>query len=341
MSKNNENYLVPVNQYIMGYKFFNNITYLIKNYTDNNTDIIIEFSPNYQDIKLNFDKSSKILTYKEDIINGIQKYRINTNNKEIILNITKPEGILDGNYLFRYYYLKNNDEFEYKLDQYSYIKRKIKDEDSKADICLEFNKFEIYHNKTLISYDISNIKGNEINNEIKNGIRLKIYGFLYKKENKNNEMLNTSAFISSEFSYENNTEINYSDNNKFEICFNNIYKKDFIYDMQIKINIAFNKKFFKEDSIVYTLPVDFTEEFKKNQNDNMNSSSNNTFFIFLIIIIIIILLVFIFLYFKQKKKTKILEELTNSSSISLNSIDEEKLRENSKEKISDPLLPFV
>ena len=111
--------------------------------------------------------------------------------------------------------------------------------------------------------------------------------------------------------------------------------------MQIKINIAFNKKFFKEDSIVYTLPVDFTEEFKKNQNDNINSSSNNTFFIFLIIIIILFLLVFIFLYFKQKKKTKILEELTNSSSISLNSIDEEKLRENSKEKISDPLLPFV
>jgi len=341
MSKNNGNYLIPVNQYIIGYRTFNNINYLIKNYTDNNTDIIIEFSPNYQDIKLNFSKSTKILTYKEDIINGIQKYRINTNNKEIILNIAKPEGILDGNYLFRYYYLKNNDEFEYKLDQYSYIKRKIKDEDSKADICLEFNKFEIYHNKTLISYDISNIKGNEINNEIKNGIRLKIYGFLYKKENINNEMLNTSAFISSEFSYENNTEINYSDNNKFEICFNNIYKKDFIYDMQIKINIAFNKKFFKEDSIVYTLPVDFTEEFKKNQNDNINSSSNNTFFIFLIIIIILILLVFIFLYFKQKKKTKILEELTNSSSISLNSIDEEKLRENSKEKISDPLLPFV
>ena len=111
--------------------------------------------------------------------------------------------------------------------------------------------------------------------------------------------------------------------------------------MQIKINIIFNKKFFKEDSIVYTLPIDFTEEFKKNQKDTTNSSSNNTFFIFVIIIIIIVLLVFIFLYFKQKKKTKSLEELANSSSLSLNSIDEEKLREYSKEKITDPLLPFV
>ena len=198
--------------------------------------------------------------------------------------------------------------------------------------------------KTLVSYDISNIKGNEINNEMKNGIRLKIYGFLFKKENTNNEyneILNTSAFISSQFSYENNTEINYSDNNIFEICFNNIYKKEFLYDMQIKINIIFNKKFFKEDSIVYTLPIDFTEEFKKNKNDTTNSSSNNTFFIFVIIIIIIILLIFIILYFKQKKKTKSLGELANSSSLSLNSIDEEKLREYSKEKITDPLLPFV
>ena len=345
MSKNNGNYLVPVNQYIMGYKTYNNINYLIKNYTtDNSTDIIIEFSPNHKDIKLNFDKSTKILTYKEDIINGIQKYRINTNNKDIILNINKSERLLNGNYLFRYYYLKNDDEYEYKFDQYSYIKRKIKDEDSKTDICLEFNKFEIYHNKILVSYDRPNINENEINNGIKSGIRLKIYGFLYKKQNSNNEyneILNTSAFISYESSYKNNTEINYSDNNKFEICFSNIYKKDFIYDMQIKINIVFKEKFFKEDSIVYTLPIDFSEEFKKNQNDNMDSGSYNTFFIFLIIIIIIVLLVFIFLYFKQKKKTKILEELTNSSSISLNSIDEETLRENSKEKISDPLLPFV
>ena len=157
MSKNNENYLVPVNQYIMGYKFFNNITYLIKNYTDNNTDIIIEFSPNYQDIKLNFDKSSKILTYKEDIINGIQKYRINTNNEEIFLNINKPQEIINGSYLFRYYYLKNNEEFQYNFDNSSYLKKKMNDEDNKADICFEFNTFDIYFNNTLISYNISNI----------------------------------------------------------------------------------------------------------------------------------------------------------------------------------------
>ena len=220
MSKNNGSYLIPVNQYIMGYISFNKIIYLIKNNVmDKKTDIIIEFSPNNKDIKLIFNKSIGILTYKENIINGIQKYRINTNNKEIILNINHPQGISNGNYLFRYYFIEINDDiFEYKFDKNSYVKKKIFDDGYKADICLEFNKFEIFYNKTLVSYNKSNIKGNEIYNGIKSKIRLKIYGFLYNFI-EYNELLNTSAFNSSQIYYENNTEINYSDNNIFEICF--------------------------------------------------------------------------------------------------------------------------
>ena len=356
MSKNNENYLVPVNQYIMGYKFFNNITYLIKNYTDNNTDIIIEFSPNYQDIKLNFDKSSKILTYKEDIINGIQKYRINTNNEEIFLNINKPQEIINGSYLFRYYYLKNNEEFQYNFDNSSYLKKKMNDEDNKADICFEFNTFDIYFNNTLISYNISNINENEIKNEIKSGIRLKIYGFLYKIKNTTNEyneLLNTSAFISSEFSYKNNTEINYSDNNTFEICFNNMDKADYFYDMQIKINIIFNDYFFKEDSLVSTLFINFTDEFKSKEEENSTEDSENNphnpkdtnypdksnYFLFLILFIIIIiaiiaLLAFLFYNFKLKKKNENLENKVLS--ISLTSINDKQLFNEYSEKKVDP-----
>ena len=356
MSKNNENYLVPVNQYIMGYKFFNNITYLIKNYTDNNTDIIIEFSPNYQDIKLNFGKSTKILTYKEDIINGIQKYRINTNNEEIFLNINKPQEIINGSYLFRYYYLKNNEEFQYNFDNSSYLKKKMNDEDNKADICFEFNTFDIYFNNTLISYNISNINENEIKNEIKSGIRLKIYGFLYKIKNTTNEyneLLNTSAFISSEFSYKNNTEINYSDNNTFEICFNNMDKADYFYDMQIKINIIFNDYFFKEDSLVSTLFINFTDEFKSKEEENSTEDSENNphnpkdtnypdksnYFLFLILFIIIIiaiiaLLAFLFYNFKLKKKNENLENKVLS--ISLTSINDKQLFNEYSEKKVDP-----
>jgi len=103
MSKNNGNYLVPVNQYIMGYQIINNIKYLIKNdiIKNNNNNIVIEFSPNYKDIRLTFDNLTEIPTYKENIITSTQKYKINTNNKEIYLKINKPEKIINGNYLFR------------------------------------------------------------------------------------------------------------------------------------------------------------------------------------------------------------------------------------------------
>jgi len=332
MSKNNGYYLVPVNQYIMGYRAFNNTNYLIKNFlTDNNTDIIIEFSPNYKDIKLNFDKSIEILTYEEDVINGIQKYRINTNDTDIFLNISKPQRIINGNYLLRYYFLKNNDEFEYIFDQYSYTKNFI-DENEKAGICLEFNKFEIYHNKTLVNYITSNINGNEINNEIKNGISLKIYGYLFKKENTNNEyneMLNTSAFISSNFSYGNNTEINYSDNNNFEICFNNMNKNDYTYDMQIKINIIFNDYFSKEYSLIYTIPIDLTKELK-----NVKTKVIIIFLIFLIIVMILVLLMILFYFFKLKKRNNNLENQVLS--IKLTSINNDQLDNEFSEKKIDP-----
>ena len=307
------------------------------------TDIIIEFSPNYKDIKLIFDKSIEILSYNEHTINGIQKYRINTNNKEIILNINQPQRISKGNYLFRYYFIKNNDYiFEYKFDKFSYIKKKIIDEDYKTNICLEFNKFEIFYNKTLVSYNISNNKENEIINGIKSGIRLKIYGFLYNSI-EYNELLNTSAFSASQISYENNTEINYSDNNIFEICFMKMSKAYFLYDMQIKINIIFNDKFFKEDSLSYSLPINLTEELdgeKNNYISNLKVSILLIIIIIIIIIAIIVSVVFIILYFKLKKKNKNLEEL--AFPISHSSInDEEIIKQNSKEKLGENEFPFV
>jgi len=127
MSKNNGNYLVPVNQYIMGYQIINNIKYLIKNdiIKNNNNNIVIEFSPNYKDIRLTFDNLTEIPTYKENIITSTQKYKINTNNKEIYLKINKPEKIINGNYLFRYYFI-NKDKFEYKFDKFPNIKKKKK-----------------------------------------------------------------------------------------------------------------------------------------------------------------------------------------------------------------------
>jgi len=324
MSKDNGYYLVPVNQYIMGYSVFNNTKYLIKNnLIDNNTnDIIIEFSPNYKEINLTFDNLTEIPTYKDNMTTGIQKYLINIdNNKEILLNINKPEGISNENYLFKYYFLKNNDEFEYKFDNF-YTKSKVNAKDNKADVCLKFIKFEIYNNEI------------KINNMTNSGIIIKIFGSLFKKnktDNQYNELLNTSAFISSEPSYKNNTD--YKDNDSFELCFTNMNKTDFIFDLQIKFNIIFNEYFFKEDSLVYTLPIDLTDELEGNVfEDYLNK---NKWLLITILVVIILMLIFIFLYIKMRRRNKNLESQVLSISLTSRS-SEELYSEYSKNKKTDP-----
>jgi len=323
MSNDKGYYLVPVNQYIMGYSAFNNTKYLIKNdlIDKNNNDIIIEFSSNYKEINLAYDNLTKIPTL-EDMATGIQKYLINIdNNKEILLNINRPEGISNGNYLFRYYFLKNNEQFKYKFDNSCTI-TKVNAKDNKADVCLKFNKFEIFNNEI------------EINNKTNSGIIIKIFGSLFKKnkaDNQYNELLNTSAFISSEPSYKNNTD--YKDNDSFELCFTNMNKTDFIFDLQIKFNIIFNEYFFKEDSLVYTLPIDLTDELEGNVfEDYLNK---NKWLLITILVVIILMLIFIFLYIKMRRRNKNLESQVLSISLTSRS-SEELYSEYSKNKKTDP-----
>ena len=341
MSNNNGNYLVPVNQYIMGYNLFNNIKYIIKNniIDNNDNEIIIEFSPNYKDIKLIYENSTEIPTDKVKMTNNIQKYKINANEKEIILNINKPEKISNGNYLFRYYFTKNNDKFEYKFNKTCNNKKKMNDEDNKADqadICLEFNMLEIYHNEKLINNSDFNINETDKKNNTNSGIKLKISGSLFKKENTNNdvnELLNTSAFISSIPSYENDIEINYSDNNKFELCFKEMNKIDFIFDLQIKINVIFNDYYFKEDFLVYALPIELKDELKKEDNENI--LNNNEILLITIVIVVVIMMIFIILYIKMRRRNRNFE--SQVLSISLSSGNSENLfSEYSKDKKSEP-----
>ena len=336
MSNNNGNYLIPVNQYIMGYNLFSNITYLIKTNTieENNTYIIVEYSPNYKDLNLNLEDIS---IYKKNIIAGTQKYIIsNISNAKIFLNINKPERISNGNYLLRYYFIENNDEFEYKFDISSCSINKTKDRNNRADICFEFKNIEIYNNENLLNYSESNINEIDLNNRTNSGIRLKIYGSLFKREqtnDENDELLNTHAFISSKASY-NNTEIHYKNNSKFELCFSNMSKAVLKYEMQIKINVIFNDYFFKEDSLVYTLPIDLTEKFKEEGDVGKFLSKKKIFFI-IIILIIIIMLIFIILYIKLRRRNRNLENQVLSISLT-NKTNEELFSEYSQDKKADP-----
>ena len=127
-------------------------------------------------------------------------------------------------------------------------------------------------------------------------------------------------------------------------------KADYFYDMQIKINIIFNDYFFKEDSLVSTLFINFTDEFKSKEEENSTEDSENNphnpkdtnypdksnYFLFLILFIIIIiaiiaLLAFLFYNFKLKKKNENLENKVLS--ISLTSINDKQLFNEYSEKL--------
>ena len=120
-----------------------------------------------------------------------------------------------------------------------------------------------------------------------------------------------------------------------------ISKTYFLYDMQIKINIIFNDKFFKEDSLAYSLTINLTEELDGEQNRSYLKVSILLIAIIIIIIIaIIVSVVFIILYFKLKTKNKNLEEL--AFPISHSSMNNEEIfKENSKEKMAENEFPFV
>ena len=122
--------------------------------------------------------------------------------------------------------------------------------------------------------------------------------------------------------------------------------------MQIKINIIFNDYFFKEDSLVSTLFINLTDEFKSKEEENSTEDSvnpnnsedsnfpyksNESLFLILFIIIIIaiiVLLAFLFYNFKLKKKNENLENKVLS--ISLTSVNDKQLFNEYSEKKVDP-----
>ena len=252
ISKESKNYILPINQFIMGsLNLFNNINYIIKNDNDIDDDeMIIEFSTNYEDIKLIFNDSMK--TYKQEVnsTTGIQKYRIKNNFHSFNLIVKAPQKLSDGNYILRYYFINESQEFTYKFDKFSYKKSSKIINKEHMDISFEFNKFEIYLNNILIN-------GHNQTKEIKKNIKLQIYGFLFKDGNNNKELLDTSAIISSIPSYESQTEVEYKKDTKFTLYFNNILTTFYKYNMQIKINVKIYDYYLNEQFLVYTRNCSF------------------------------------------------------------------------------------
>ena len=301
-SYNAPEYILPINQYITGDfdLFIEENKYLVQiNEKERNGDqIIIELSPNYEEIKLEniICDNNKTINMNEiiDKRTGIRKYRIDKCNNTFIITIKRIKNKLNPNYILRYYYSEASLEMNYIFDKSFKIYSK-EDSNDALFIQFEFNNI-IRANQNLTAFK---------------KCYYKIYSFLFKKENIiNNEKIDSLAFLSSKPSYKDEILIQ-DDKNKFNISFKNISRDNYKYVLQIKVHIILKDTFFNEDYLVYSLPINLEKQLRKKKLK---------YLLFLVLgligIIIIIIIIFIFMYIKIKRKAKTLKEKVLSISFS-------------------------
>ena len=302
LNKNNENeYILPINQYIVG--FFDlldkrnnlNLSYLVQMNEKYTTEfnVLLEFSTNYEDIQLNiFSSDYKNITSSTIMKNenGVQKYRFLSLKSNLHLRIKNPKNILKANYVLRYFTTEEKREYKY-LFKKTYKIGKIK---------------ENQDNTVSLIFEFDNIVINRTENK---DVYFKIYSFLFKKEDIiNNEILNTSARINSKSSYENQTIINETEK-KFTICFNNISRNNFYYEMQIKVHVVIKDFFLNEEYLIYSIPMNLEKYLKK--------SKLRYYIIFgLVGLIIIIIIIYFISCFKFRKNYSELKDKVLSISFS-------------------------
>jgi len=171
-------YFMPINQYIFesfdinqtSVRIVNNYIIDINDKNDENTTIFVEFSPNYQDLKLTFDDKDNI-SFLYFTSGGFQKYRIIENNKGMVyFNVSNPNKRKDANYLLRYYYTEETMENKYEFDnRFSLEEIDSGDDDNYVSISIKFNNIKIKVNNTELTND-------------KYNITFFVNGFLFKKE---------------------------------------------------------------------------------------------------------------------------------------------------------------
>ena len=163
----------------------------------------------------------------------------------------------------------------------------------------------------------------------KYAIYFNIYGFLYKMKDNSSEHLNTTCKLIEQIpSFEAKTRHNYTKNHteKWSLIFENIPReKNYIYDLQLQMNVIFEGNIFDEEFLIYTTKVDLTDIGKEN---------NDLSKIFIIItsvvgfLILLFILFLIYKYCRERMKNEDLEEeiksIAYSSELQKNVINKEK-----------------
>ena len=252
-----EVYFMPINQYIIQtFDDKNNLTraenkYQINVYQRFVDEILIELSPEYDDIELNFTsetKNSKDFSYVVNSVTGFKKYRIlKTEKDNVYFSVINPNK-RKANYMIRYYFTLKNYEYNYYL--YDNIDKKYIDvSDENITLSLTLNPIDIiFQNRRL-------------NNTIE--IYFYISGILYKKNETSKELINTTSILHEQTPlYEDNAISLYSYENPetFNLIFRNIPRKDnYIYDLQIQANVFIHENLFNEEFLIFTKEIDLTD----------------------------------------------------------------------------------
>ena len=311
-----EYYFMPINQYIFETFDINETSMRIVNLysidtndmMNNESTILVEFSPNYNDITLNFENNENI-TYNHNNVYGFQKYRISpSQNKSknesgvLYFNINNTKNRPEANYIIRYYYTEENLEYNYIFDSnYNYSIKENDGDSGKVSVNLTFNNIAI-------------VKNNKPLDDMDYNITFYIYAFLFpRNETKEEELVNTSSLIHTRH-YLYKTEISsvYSKNEKKSIIlmFKDISKKDnYLYDLQLKVNVYIGKSIFNEEFLTYTINnVNLIVE-EKSDTKNDDDTNNDLLIVILCVIVfviigIIVIAVVVAKYKKEKKELK-------------------------------------
>ena len=286
-------YFIPINQYLQETFDVENNTirkenkYYFSTLQIEDGQVFLEMSTGFNDIEIKFDESSNV-TYEFDYFRGFKKYRIyESNNNEIYFSVNNPTG-KNATYMIRYFYTKKKDEYVYYFDL-NYERKNISINDENITISLTFDSIHITHQEKDV--------------QIPPVIYFDIYGFLFKMNESSSEQLNTTCSLKEQSpSYEARTRHEYDPNHnrKWTLIFNNIPReKNYIYDLQIKLNVVLEKNYFNEEFMILNTKVDLTDiakEIKKKINTWVILGPILAF------IVLAVIIFFIYKYIRLNKK---------------------------------------
>ena len=282
-----ERYFIPINQYIIetfGYnqsivRNENKYSIDINDIRNEITTILIEFSPNYNDLELKFE--TKDIIYNISNVTGFQKYRIISSNNTIInFTIKNTNKRKDANYILRYFYTYKKDENNYILDENFRLKDESKDSE-KISISLTFPNIKVLKNNSPLPIDQNY------------NITFFVYAYLFSKEELKEELVNTSACINNRnYLYKAETISIYGYSNIYLFFQNILRQHNYKYELQIRVNVYISDSIFNEEFLTYSLSLDLTDI--KEKIDKTDDGVNIFIWIIMGVIILNSIIIFYF-----------------------------------------------